>query len=552
MVIGANLLAPQALLDGVDSMRLYVADQGESTQCSEETGNVSSDLTQQGAAQAFDLRRGTVDTPCPNDAVFCSEEITLPTDPDRVLVFQAIGYQQGARYAVGCTSAAVNSNPFYVDLLVHRYVPPAQCGNGTIEPGEQCEPPLADANCDDQCRTKEILLSSDNAGPMSLSITNAPLKSKHQVELAWMPGEPLHAVFQDNKFSKTGPEVNYRQLNPDMGTVTSPPLLANQIRLPLQCTGCNVGFEERAFTQGAPSIGLLTDASMLVAYEDSRNSQTSQTNVSVTPISKDAKTPGADEVYIDATTGAGKLQAPSVAGGPQGLALVVWADAGSGAIRGRVWDAAQKWLNTPMVIVPNGASSAKVAGYASGWTVVWQGQSSDGDIWMSRVTSQASVSTPQLVNEKAAGVQSQPAVAFAPSGESIVVWNDGGAIMMQRYSVAGEKVAGDQAAPVSTEGSAESPAVAGSSLGGGFFAIAWQSAGQIFARYAGVGSGYLFNPVDGQDTPFVANYPDTANPGPRALPSVAVGGNNYVAIAWQDESANHFGIWARRFPLPSR
>ena len=90
----------------------------------------------------------------------------------------------------------------------------------------------------------------------------------------------------------------------------------------------------------------------------------------------------------------------------------------------------------------------------------------------------------------------------------------------------------------------------GSSLNEGFYAITWQANGKIMARFVDVAGGYLYNPVDGQDGPFEVGI--DATQGPRTMPSVAIGGDGYVAFAWQDDSQNHPGIYARRFPLPSR
>ncbi|MBI5531461.1 MAG: hypothetical protein HY898_02020 [Deltaproteobacteria bacterium] len=553
ITIGVNFTMPQTLLDGVESMRLYVADATDATQCAEETGIVSSDLTAQGAAQTFDLRRGTTQAPCPDNSVFCSDEVTLPTDGARQLVFQVIGLASNNPYAVGCTTQAVNSNPFYVHLVVHRFLPPASCGNGTVEVGEQCEPPAGDASCDDKCRTKEILLSNANPAPPSApKVTNTKSKNKKGVQLAWTAGGAFHAVFQDNEFTQTGPEINYRQMTADLQAVTSPALLAGQIRLPLENTETNYGFVERPFTQAAPSITLMADGRFFVAYEDSRQSQTSLTNISMTPVSGDAKTPGADEVYLDTTANA-KDAAPSIASGPSGLALVVWTDTTAGAIRGRIWDTSKGWIAAPLTIAASGSSQPRVAGSGGGWKVVWHGASTDGDdILSSDVSAAANVTAAQVVNTKTAGVQNQPAVAFTPNGESIVVWNDGGSIMMQRFDKANVKIADDQKDPVNPGGAGDNPSVTGSSLVGGFFAIAWQSGADIRARFADVASGYLFNPEDGQDGSFVVNYPDSGSSGPRMLPAVAVGGNSYVGFAWQDESAGHFGIYARRFPLPIR
>jgi len=546
-----GFVVPQALLDQVDSMKLYVVGASDELACDDATGKVTSDITTAEGVQVFDLRRGTQAAPCPEGAVYCSEEITLPTDASRTLVFQAVGYRQQATYAVGCRAAAVNSNPFYVDLVMHRYIPTAVCGNGTLEPGEQCEgtggPPAADdPMCDTTCRSRELLLSSDNKSG-SQQILNAPPQSKSQVELAWAPGAPLHAVFQDTN----GNEVNYRQLLPDMGRVTSPAVLAGQIRLP--CVGCGSvpGFDQRASIQKAPAIGLIQGGSFVVAYEDSRKSTPGQNNLSLTLISGDAKFPTADEVYFDTTTGVKRSSSPSVAGGPPGTALAVWIDGDTGAMRGRIYNNSAGWLASPITFADSGCSEARVVGWNAGWTVVWRGFSTDpDDIVMADVSAAGVTANRKLVNDKSAGVQSQPAIALTPSGEMLVAWRDGGAIYMQRYDKYGTKVPGDQSAPVNTDGVGENVAVAGSSLNEGFYAIAWQAGGKIRGRFVDVAGGYLFNSVDGQDGPFEVGI--DATQGPRTMPSVAIGGGGYVAFAWQDDSQDHPGIYARRFPLPAR
>jgi hypothetical protein len=81
-----------------------------------------------------------------------------------------------------------------------------------------------------------------------------------------------------------------------------------------------------------------------------------------------------------------------------------------------------------------------------------------------------------------------------------------------------------------------------------FYLAAWQSDASVRARFFGAASGFLYNPVDGQNGDFQAS---PAEPGARARPAVAVGGNSHVAIGWEDQSVEHTGVWVRRFPLPT-
>jgi hypothetical protein len=568
--VGLHVQVPKALLDGIDSLSLYVADSAADTTCTPATGVVSKDLTKDKSAKVFPLARKLKNgSPCPENGVFCSDEIQLATDPAKQLVFQAIGLKQNSPYAIGCATQAVNADPLYVRLTMHHYVAPAVCGDGVIQPCEQCEgsgakPAASDPICDTSCRSKEILLSNDNQGPASLKITNDPPGSKKRVATAWSaaPNEinpnPFHAVFQDTNFGSTGsgPEINYRQMSLDLLDIATPPLLRGEIRLP-KLNGNPPGFDQRPRTQGNPSVGVLSNGSVIVAYEDDQSLATGQTNISVTPFAADATSAQADLTPANLAS-KGACEAPSVAGGPTDLALVVWSDKAASRIRGRIWNVAAGWVTTGQDLDVSAAagSQPRVAGWSGGWTVVFRGAASDNDdILMVEVASDGTVGTAAQVNDNAAGAQETPAVAATPTGEIVVAWASAGDIMMQRYDAARQKIAGDQAAPVNNErpgaGAGSNPAASATALQQGFFALAWQSAsGQIHGRFAALGAGFLFNSIDGQDGSFPVGRDDVH--GTRSAPSVAIGGAGHVVLSWQDDAADHYGIWARRFPLAAR
>lgn len=576
--VGVRFLAPQALLDDVQNVGLYVVDATEAgISCDQgsgmitapggTTGLIEDDVERQDAVVKVPLGRSLPDgTPCPNEGVFCSDELVLPTAPDTPLVFQAVGFAGDVPLAVGCTTAAVNSDPFYVSLSMLRYVAPAICGDGILQVGEQCEgsggPPAEDdALCDTSCRSKEVLLSTDHIGPSNITITNGPEGSKSDVALAFSQApeadnpNPLHAVFEDTNFGATGtgPEVNYRQMSQDFRPVEYPPLLSSQIRLPLS-GGPVPGFDQRPRTQAAPAIAAMTDGSFVVAYEDDRLSNTGEVNISFTAISADTSMPRADEIYIN-NLGENGCTSPAVAGGPNDQALVAWTDTVGRRIRGRLW-AKTGWLSSSdSTFSAQDGDSPKVAGWNDGWIVAWHGRSNEDndDILIVPVDATGNVGAPRVVNDVRVGIQDKPDVAALPNGSFVVVWHDTGQVMMQRFDAAGQAIAGDQSTPVNdgpTAGAGDNPAVAASSLAQGFFAVTWESGGEIRARLLDRSGAYLFNSVDGQSGSFVASRPDVG--GNRSRPAVAVGGAGHVVFAWQDDAPGHSGIYGRRFPLPAR
>ncbi len=566
--IGVRLHSPQTLLDEIESVTLYIVDSQEfGATCSEasglasvgagNSGLVSADTQGKEGVVKVPLARSTPDgAPCPNQGVFCSEEISLVTDPSKLLVFQAEGRAGNEPVAVGCTTAAVNSDPFYVTLSMLRYVAPAICGDGVLQVGEQCEG--EDSPCDASCRSQEVLLSTDHLGPSSLQISNAPPGSKRGVALAWSHApeasnpSPLHVVYGDTNYGTTGtgPEINYRQLGRSAEPIEYPPLLSSQIRLPVQ--GANVpGFDQRSRTQAAPAIAVMTDGSFVVAYEDDRLS--TAPNISFTAVSMDASIPRGDEVTIN-TLGMDACGSPTVAGGPTDRALVAWVDHTGRRIRGRLWSSTG-WLSTSETTLSSQEGiTPRATGWNDGWAVAWHGRSNEDndDVMAVRVEANGTVGAPFAVNDERSDVQNNPAVAALPTGELAIVWHSTGRIFLQRFDAAGNAVAGDQAVPVNEDaGAGDYPAIAASTLASGFYAVAWQTSdGAIRARLVDRVGGYLYNPVDGQNTSFLASREDVS--GQRSRPAVAIGGDGHIVFAWQDDSADHSGIFARRFPLPVR
>lgn len=569
-IIDLGITSPQALLDDLESASLFVVGPETGAVCDSSSGMVTSgagttglipiDLANASPVSAPLARTSPDGSPCPGGGVFCSGDVILPLDPTRPLTFQVVGYRAGSAYGAGCVTAAVATDPLRISLSMHRYSTPSVCGDAVLGVGEQCEgqgaPPADDAICDSACHSKEVLLSADNTSG-GKSIPNLPALSKRAVSIAWSNApsatnpNPFHAVFQDTNFAPgSGPEINYRQMSQDWYPITSPGLLAAQIRLPY-AGGTSTGFDQRAQTQASPSVASLSDGSILVAYEDNRNDGTGAVNISLTHVSPEGQADN-DLVYIN-TLGVGQSSSPSVAGGPSGRALVVWTDNASKRIRGRIWSTTGWVSGSDLSLSTQDGSYPRVAGFDNGWVIAWQGASStdSSDVIARVIDANGAGAAPFVVNEVSAGVQDQVAVAAVASGEFLVAWHEGSNVMMQRYSASSAPASGDQGSAVNdaAAGAAERPAATGSVLAGGFFAVAWQtSSGEIQARLVDLASGYRANPVDGQEGSFMVS--DSSIAGQRKAPAVVAGGGGYLVFAWQDDSAAHPGIYGRRFPLP--
>ena len=116
----------------------------------------------------------------------------------------------------------------------------------------------------------------------------------------------------------------------------------------------------------------------------------------------------------------------------------------------------------------------------------------------------------------------------------------------------GVALAGDQLHPLNTvtAGDQQHPVAAGAGAGS-YFAVAWETVdtAAIAARFVGGDAGFGFNSVTGQNDEFAAGHP--AITGERHRPAIAVGGDGYVVIGWQDDSAANHGVYVRRFPKPA-
>jgi hypothetical protein len=518
--------------------------------------------------------------------VWCTT-IQLDKD-DSKKMFAIVATKAGATIAEGCVTQVINQDPLRVEIQAHRYAPPKCCGNGVLEPGEQCDtgmPGTCDGtpatmcsgivatdvcNCD--CTAKEILLSiDDNEQP---NLKNAEAGTKSNLALAYGPGGAgnptmLRAVFE-NTDSKTvgGADVSVRFLAEDLTPIATPHPLSLQLQLPLTCA--NVTGPGIVRQQRSPAIAAASPDTIAIVYQSDEESpgaydilltaHTPDGCMDAKPCTMDAECgtrcdpmSGRCQIALKLNTSSA-CNTPHVARGPAGTALVTWSR--KQGVFGRIWktDGTLVPANGEIAIAPGG-SAARVAGNDAGFRVVYQGAGTgdpDG-IFMVPVGLDGVVGSAVLVNSVTTDVQDQPDIAMLEDGSTIVVWHGGGDVHFQRFDAKGQPVGGDQDAPLNTTGmgsaiNQQNPAVTG---GNGFFLVAWEVAGasgnDIAARFVGGQSGFGFNSVSGQNDEFVAG--DAKVPGDRHGPAVALG--SFAVVGWEDRSAAHHGVFARRFPAPT-
>jgi hypothetical protein len=580
--VGLDLRFPAGVLDQVTAMTLFVFDASLAT-CDAASGHVS-------AIPAGDaaLRFAMSSTDCPTGDRWCTSFQLDKDGADRV--FAMVATRAGATVAEGCATHRVDTSPLQVQIEAHRYVPPRCCGNGVLEPGEQCDTgvlgscdgkaPTAcsgmkeDSVCFCDCTAREILLSVDDPGPPALR--NGAAGTKAHLALAYTPGGVNNPVMLRAAFESTDPtavggaDVNLAFRREDLSTVEDPYPLSLQLRLPLTCadvTGAGIVKEQRA-----PAIAAASPDMVVVAYLSNEDTVGEDYDVRVSPqiadgcmdakhCESDADCPTRCVVgkvcatSLKLNTTPGGCSDPRVAAATEGTTLVVWTR--KSGVFGRVYrtDGALLPAGGEIVIAPGG-SAARVAGTGAGFRVVYQG-SGMGDhdgVYLVDVDVQGHVGAPVLVNTVTTGAQDQPDLAVLDDGSTLVVWHGGGDVRFQRFDPKGAPLLGDQDAPLNTSGQGAAseqrfPAAAG---GSGFYLVAWESAGDdgkgdVLARFLGAAGGFAYNSVNGQGDEFVAT--DLERKSDRRKPAVALGA--YAVVGWEDRDPGHPGVYVRRFPAPT-
>jgi hypothetical protein len=567
--IGLTMLAPQGLLDRASGLDLAVFDASKSKCLESGHAEIPTDDT----VQRFALDK----LGCAGGAAWCK---TIQLDKDgSTRMFVVTAKNAAGVLAEGCATAVIDQDPIDVPIKVHRFNPPSCCGDGTLQTGEQCELAqaqpsetcsgiVADAVCGADCTANEILLSIDN--PAQPVFNNGAKGTKIDLALSFGPGaagypNALRALFVDrDPTTVKGPsDIHERFLSRDLSPITEPHVLALQLSLPLRCdktTGFGIVQEQRS-----PDLAPVGDVMALVYASDEAVGGIFDIYLSPQTADGCADTPPcvdgtecatgvckqgscATSVKLNVSGAAPGSSEPHIAAGPGGRALVTWTRAND--LYGRIWKTDGTLAPDAEFLIASNAAGGHVAAFSGGWKIAY---SSGPSVFTRKISLDGGVASPITVNIVNNGNQDQPDIASLDDDRSIVVWHGGGDIYFQRYDAAGTPIENDQGAPLNTvaAGDQQHPVVASGANAGDFFAVAWETvdSGTISARFVGGDAGFGYNSVTGQNDEFPAAHPSFATELHR--PAIAVGGEGYVVIGWQDESEAHHGVYVRRFPKPA-
>lgn len=552
VAVGPTLVFPRALLDNVKRLTMTVYDSTDGADC-------NADGTAKSGSATPILTKDLDTTGCAGGARFCGD-LQIKKADDRDRVFAAKGFAQNNDVlAVGCTRARVNQDALPVTITMLRFVKPAVCGNGVVEPTEQCEPPGAtgDPLCDASCHTREVYLSGGRGA--SGTTRNGNPGDKKNPFFLWpadtgVAGKFI-ALFGDKSVTPTDVDVRVLSDSFQRYATQGSEMADYSFFLPNQPTGSFPPPAEpnnQAFPAAA-AIG----GKYYVAFEDDTNGTV---DIHLRSMDQQLAAQQATAVGINGPSGdePGVQSQPTVAAGSNGLLYIAWQD-DSGVVRGRTYNPQSGALGTESDISTGLTNKHVVVASlgAPGWIATWE---SGNDVKVRAIDPTGKpIGTEQKVNDAThSGAQQHPWIAALSDGRYAIVWGDRGSqdVFVQRFGADGKPVPGDQTATVNDvvkTGDQSTPVIAATPGAGGSFVAAWidGASGHVRARFLGGTSGFLFNNVDAQSDEFQASATDGRT---RANPTVAVGGNGpFVVIGWEDTTndPNKAGIYGRRFPVPT-
>lgn len=546
--VSTNLLSPTSLLGAAKSLTINVYEEAAAISCDEKTG-----LTNATAESAV-LTTATLDTSCDDGASFCGE-LRVPIDPT-TRTFEAIAQKSdGTKLAVGCATAVIDKADVALEMKMMRYITPAKCGNGKLEPTEQCESP-GTSMCSSACQTTEFEISAPTQGAVA-----AAEGDKYEPFFLWPAaadesGE-LFALYTDRTPGQL--DIGLRVLSSTLAPLSTPAALTNNsIFMP---NGSAFPPSAAAKNQSSPAATRVGSTTYVV-FQDDATTGVNGVDIHLRSIGTAFTSPeGAAPIGINGASGAGEVNVqshPRIASGANGKLFVVWQNEGaSGKIYGRTFTPLGNALgNQQELSAGTSNTSPDVCATSTSFIVTWQ---SGADIKVRVVGLDGTpAGADQTVNDLPSSTDAHPQVASLDDGRFAVVWVSGtqgkGDIYVQRFNANGKKISGDQSAPandVVATGDQVSPVICGMSALGGSYALAWldSSSGNIRARLLGGTSDYVFNNVDGSRSEFAVTKGSNR---PRRSPVVVVGGDGpLILIGWEDTSASGFGLFGRTFPLPT-
>ena len=549
MGIAPTILDPSDLFSNVSKITLKVFDTSTGIDCAAASGTVTGADTATALA-TLDLNS----TGCTPPLRYCGTLTIAESDTDRV--FQAQGFGgNGSQVATGCARAKINQTALPLQITMERFVAPATCGNGTVEPTEQCEG--MSFHCDSMCHSTEVLLSS---GSGANNTTTGKAGDKFDASFLWPSQSGQSGSFFAFLTDRTSGanDIGMRILSDKWLLPTAPPAAAGGELL--LSNGSGFPSTPAPGAQGAAHAAFL-GGKYFVVFQDDDSTMGIDIHLRSMDTSFVADQGVSMSLGINGANGAGEanIQAlPDVAVGPGNKLFIAWEDqAAGGVINGRTFTPPSTLGN--QVSISTGKSNSKVALAATptGWVAVWQ---SGDDVKMRLIGADGTpAGSESTVNDNTAGLQDHPRVASLADGRFGVVFADHQAdatdIVLQRYNTAQAKLAGDQMIRVNnviTAGDQTLPAIAALTAASGSFAITWldtnMGASDVRGRFAGGNTGYLANSVDGQEQEFLASLGSKTRTNPLV---VSGGASGNVIFGWEDKSSSGAGIIGRLFPAPS-
>ncbi len=546
--IQTNLISPKTLLSGAKTLTINVYDAADAITCDAKTG--LSDAT----ADTPRVTSAELGTECDDGSAFCGE-LSVPIDSS-TRTFEAIATRSdGSPLAVGCVTAVIDKADVSLNLTLKRFLTPAKCGNGTLEPTEQCEAP-GTTLCSSSCQTNEFEISAPIASGAARAAGDA-----YEPFFLWPASQGsagrFFAFYTDKSSGLL--DVGLRVLSEKLAPISSPSeLTSSSIFLPNDTAFPPTASAKNQSTPAAARLGTTT----YVVFQDDATSGVNGVDIHLRSIdSSFVSAEGATPIGINGSGGAGEVNVqshPQIAAGANGKLFIAWQNEGaSGKIYGRTLTPTGNVLGNQQEL-SSGTSNASpsVCATPSGFLVAWQ---SGADVKVRAVGADGTpAGAAQTVNDLPSSSDAHPQIAALEDGRYAVVWVSGtqgkGDIFVQRFSENGNRVAGDQSAAandVVSTGDQVAPAIASMSALKGAYALAWLDAtsGNVRARLLGGSSGYLFNNVDGSSSEFAVSK-GTGHT--RKTPTVVVGGSTpTILVGWEDASASGFGIFGRTFPLPT-
>lgn len=543
VAVDARLVVPRTVLEKADKLELRVLEGGTAS-CDPAKGTIADDTTATEIA-----RQELTDSGCASGIRFCGNLSIAKSDATRVFGAEAKD-ANGKTVAIGCASATIDQDNVPLSITMLRYLEPAKCGDGKLQPTEQCEP-AGGAVCDDECHSKEILLSTGATG--NKTDTGGP-GDKADPSFLWAQGSGnagrFLAFFTDKKTgTSNNTDVGLRAMGDALSPLSSPPALAGgSIFL---SSGATFPPDAAPFRQSVPQAASLGGRTWVV-FQDDNSPGAFGLDIHLRSLDDTLQAAAGDALVINGSTGeAGIQSSAAIAAGKTSL-FIAWEDVAAGKVSGRTLTPPSTLGSQIDVSTGNANSQPSVAQTGDEFVIVWK----SGTGIRFRKVNQAGV--PQgadaAVSDGGAGFD-RPRVASLADGRFAVAWIADGRVFVQRFDSKGAKIGGDQSQPIDDGGDAGGQtgvAIASTPSVGGSYVVAWidGATNHARARFLGGSSGFLFNNVDGQSTSFQASRSDGRT---RANAAVAVGGSApFVAIGWEDKgSAPNAGIVARRFPLPT-